>query len=173
VRRRTRVAAAACAVVLTGGVSACGEDDSSQAAGGPDSTALPQVKPRKAESAQHFIRRWAAEETRMQNTGRTAAYLAMSKDCAGCRHLARTIHGYYAAGGHVQTAGWRIDSIDSPPSATGVVTYYVTAYAAPMTIQESSSTAVEHIPGRPVRYLISVLVRPGSGSFTVTSRTLA
>ena len=91
----------------------------------------------------------------------------------GCRHLARTIHAYYAAGGHVHTAGWRIDSIDSPPSATGVVTYYVTAQAAAMTIQESSSTAVEHIPGRPVRYLISVLVRPGSGSFTVTSRTLA
>ena len=95
----------------------------------------------------------------------------MSKDCAGCRHLAGTIHGYYAAGGHVHTAGWRIDAIDAPPSATGVVTYYVTAQAAPMTIQESPSTAVEHIPGRPVHYLIPVLVRPGS--FTVTSRTLA
>ena len=169
--RWTRVAVAACAAVLTGGVSACGGHGSSEAAGGPDGTALPKVKPRKAESAQHFIRRWAAEETRMQNTGRTAAYLAMSKDCAGCRHLAHTIHGYYAAGGHVHTAGWRIASIDAPPSATGVVTYYVTAQAAPMTIQESSSTAVEHIPGRPVHYLISVLVRPGS--FTVTSRTLA
>jgi hypothetical protein len=156
--------------VLTGGVSACGGDDSSGEAGGPDGTALPTVKPQKAESAQRFIRRGRRRDTHAEHRS-DGGVPRDGKDCAGCRHLARTIRGYYAAGGHVRTAGWRIDSIDATPSATGVVTYYVTAQAAPMTVQESSSAAVEHIPGRPVNYLISVLVRPGS--FTVTSRTLA
>jgi hypothetical protein len=167
----TRLALTASSFVLVAGLSACGGDESSESVTLPseDPTSLPSVTGPTAESAQHFIRTWAAAEARMQNSGRTAAYLALSQDCAECRDLAKTIHGYYVAGGYVRTHPWRIDAIDTPPTSQGVVLYVVHGQAPPATIKASSTKAVEHIPGRTISYLIGVLKK--GDSYTVTSRT--
>ena len=168
--RGTRLALTATSFVLMAGLTACGGDESSDSVTLPsDPTSLPSVKEPTAESAQHFIRRWAAAEARMQDSGKTAAYLALSQDCAECRDLAETIHGYYAAGGYVRTHPWRIDAIDTPPTSRGVVLHVVHGHAPPATIEESSTKAVEHIPGRTISYLIGVLKK--GDSYTVTSRT--
>jgi hypothetical protein len=159
-------------LILLSGLTACGGgDDSSKGVALPsdDTTSLPTAKLPRTESVEHFIRRWAAAEERMLNSGRTAAYLALSESCAECRALAQTVHGFYAAGGYVHTDGWRIDSVKGPPSAEDVGLYAVHVHTAPESIKEASARAVEHIPGRSVTYLLGV--RRTSGSYGVTSRT--
>jgi hypothetical protein len=105
----------------------------------------------------------------MENTGKTASYLALSRDCVACRRLAHTVAGYYAAGGFVHGGAWRIDSIKMSAPIQGMVTYTVRAHIAPETVRESSSSRVDHVPGAPVSYAIS-LVADGA-SFTVALRT--
>jgi hypothetical protein len=122
------------------------------------------------ENPQRFIERWAAVEARMQNTGRTAAYLALSRGCVPCRRLAHTVEHYYAAGGYVHGGGWRIDSIRSSPSSSGYETYTVRARTAPAAIRESSSSRVLRLPSRRVSYEISLLA--DGSSYTVVQRTL-
>jgi hypothetical protein len=134
----------------------------------------PSTRPSTAagsESAQHFIRRWAAATQRMETTGRTKAYLKLTLRCPVCRDLARNIAHRYAAGGYIRWDGLRIRSIDTPPNSGGVVLYTVHAFSAPLTFRDSSSRPEQHVPGRRVTYLVGVMTT--SGSFGVTSVTLS
>lgn len=166
----TRLAGAVSAVALTTTLSACGGDDTS-AAGGPsqDPTALPSVKPASVGSARHFIRRWAVATARMETTGRTARYLALTRKCQTCRSLAHNIAARYAAGGYIRWGGLRIDSIEPPAGSEGIGLYTVHAYSAPMTLRDSSSRPEQRLAGRRVTYLVGVM--SASKSFTVTSVT--
>jgi hypothetical protein len=164
-------------------LTACGGGDDS----GPsaDSTALPHDKASDTrsddgsdqpsatsisqENPKRFIARWAAAEAKMQNTGKVAAYLALSRDCQTCRQLAHTVSQYYAAGGFIRGGAWKIDSVKAVPASSGLLTYAVLGHAAPMTVQESSSGAVQHVPAAPVAYLIGIQAK--GSSFTVGSRT--
>jgi hypothetical protein len=150
------------------GLTACSGDDSGARSSG-DPTALPQAKPPDQESVKRFIKRWAAAEARMENTGRTARFLAMSRDCPLCHQLAQHISGYYAAGGFIRGGAWRIDSIEVPPRSGGGIIYTVHAHQAPMTFRQSSSRPVQHFHGGPITYLLGVA--PTRGSYTVTSMT--
>lgn len=167
--------------VALAGLGACGGNDSSAA--GSAATSLPHASgPASARSAksddpflnqenpQRFIARWAAAEARMENTGKTAAYLALSRDCVACRRLAHTVAGYYAAGGYLHGGAWRIDSIKTSPSSSGYQTYTVRAHTTPAAIRESSSSRVLHLPARQVSYDIGLLA--DGASFTVVLRTL-
>jgi hypothetical protein len=164
-------------------LTACGGGDDG-AGPADDSTVLPQdlssgptsdhssdpSSGLEQENPQRFIRRWAAAEARMQNTGKTAAYLALSRECTACRRLAHTVAGYYAAGGFVHGGAWRIGSIKIAPSSSGIVTYTVLARAAPMTVRESSSEPVQHVSARLVTYEIGLLAK--GSSFTVATRSI-
>ena len=168
--RSTRLACVAGSMVLAATLSACGGDDSSAgAAPSEDPTALPSVKPAGVESARHFLKRWAAATARMETTGKTAQYRALTRDCQTCRGLADNIAKRYAAGGYIRWKGLRIDSIETPPNPGGVVLYTVHGYSAPMTLKDSSSRPEQHLPGRRVTYLVGVMSR--SKSLSVTSVT--
>jgi hypothetical protein len=186
VRRPTDlVCAAAIAITMMIGLVACGGGGGSDARSTDGATALPHdptsdqssdpagdqspAQGIEQENPKRFIERWAAAEARMQNTGTTAPYLALSRTCPTCRQLARTVARYYAAGGFVHGGAWRIDSVKISPSSQSVVIYAVRAHVAPMTVRESSSRAVEHVPGGPLTYWVGLLAK--GSSFTVTSRT--
>jgi len=159
-------------MVLGAGLAACGGHDT---AGGTrpsdDPTSLPSRTPPSTESAHHFIRRWAAAEARMENTGKTAEYLALSRQCPVCRSLAHNIARRYAAGGYIRWDGLRIDSIDTPPTSQGVVLYTVHAHSAPITVRDSPSRPEQHFPAHRVTYLVGVM--SGRRSYGVTSVTLS
>ncbi len=181
--RPTRaVWAGAVALTTLAGLTACGggggdapgagatslpRDTTSAPGGGTasDQSSDPYIE---QENPKRFVARWAAAEARMQNTGKVAPYVALSRGCRTCRQLAHTVAGYYAAGGFVHGGAWRIDSIKAVPASSGVVTFVVRGHSAPMTVRESSSGAVQHVPAAPISYLIGVVAK--GSSFTVASR---
>ena len=88
--------------------------------GGGQSTADPPLPPPsssatspapKPETPEHFIRRWAAEEARMEQTGETADYRAISRECEGCIRVADHVDRIYAHKGFIHTKGWRVRRI--------------------------------------------------------------
>jgi hypothetical protein len=173
----TAVAMAAALVALGG----CGGGDTSDA--GSADTSLPHASDTASarsqrssdpfleqENPQRFVARWATTEARMENTGKVARYLALSRDCVACRRLAHTVEGYYAAGGFIHGGAWRIDSIRATRSSGGLLTYVIRAHAAPSTVRESSSRPVQQVPGRPVTYQVGLTAR--GSSFIVSTRTL-
>jgi len=173
--RLSCTAAALTALTVLTALTACGGGGGD--GGAADSTALPHARgsDRASDSTldqedpRRFIQRWAAAESRMENTGRIAPYLGLSRGCVSCRQLAHTVAGYYAAGGFVHGGSWHIDSIKAAPSSQGMVVYVVRAHTAPMTVRESSSRPVQHVPGGPVSYLIGLIAN--ATSFTVGVRT--
>jgi hypothetical protein len=107
--RRTLAAllAAPCLLSACGGGSSVADPPVSSH---PTSSA-PTIQPPTHESPEHFIRRWAAAEKRMENTGKTGPYLAMSQGCESCTQLANDVSNFYSAGGYVRWDGWQIVSI--------------------------------------------------------------
>ncbi len=162
-RRRTIggvVAAVAATLVLT----ACGGGDSTPSRA---STSLPSVA--ATAGPEHFVRRWLADQQRMQVTGRTAPYVAANQECEECRTLAHYVHSYYAAGGYIRGGAYRIRSIDYTPSQDGgIVTVH--ARSAPETIRTSSAKPVHHFKAR--RVVLYLRVARKGGSYAVTSSTL-
>jgi hypothetical protein len=122
-------------------LSACG--------GGSTSVADPPVSssptssspttPPAHESPQHFIRRWAAAEKRMENTGKTGPYLAMSEGCKSCTQLANDVSSFYAAGGYVKWGGWQIVSIRPYSKHGSRREFAMKARAATTSYKESAS----------------------------------
>jgi hypothetical protein len=153
--RRHLVALLAAPLLL----SACGGGSTSVAdppVSGPTSTP-PSSDPPARESPQHFIRRWAAAEKRMENTGHTGPYLAMSKGCEACRKLADQVRGFYAAGGFVRWGGWRILSIEVNSRHGHSITYAVRNRSMPTSYRESDSGSVQHLSGGVTTELLSLI----------------
>jgi hypothetical protein len=157
-------------LVLSAGLAACSGHDT---AGGPrssdDPTSLPSPPLPDTQRAESFLRRWAAAEVRMENTGHTSRFLAMSRKCGVCRSLARNIVRRYAAGGYVRWDGLHIDSIKAPTPSPGVMIFTIRGYSAPMTYRDSSSHPERHVRGDRVTYLVGVTGEPKS--YGVTSWT--
>jgi hypothetical protein len=100
----------------------------------------------EAESPEEFIRRWAAVEAEMENTGDTAEYLEMSRECKACTGLAKIIEGYYEAGGSVRWAGWTIRTIEQEPGV-GKNAYAVSVTSAPTRYKESAKGPIKRLDG--------------------------
>jgi hypothetical protein len=133
-------------------LSACG--------GGDDPVADPPVSPSSTSASTHppretpeaFIRRWAAEDTRIQRTGNTHQFREMSQGCRGCTKLANLVDRIYAHGGYIDTNGWRINKIAS--SRSGLFDLYV--FVAPTTYAESKSDPKRHLPGGPAHFQLRI-----------------
>lgn len=108
------------------------------------------------ETAEHFIRRWAETEKAMENTGRTAIYLAMSDGCTACSKLAGQIKAFYAAGGFVRWGGWRITSIAVNAHNNGATTYAVRNRSLPTVYRESATGVTKHLAGGVTTELLTV-----------------
>ncbi|MBO0844254.1 MAG: hypothetical protein J2P22_02410 [Nocardioides sp.] len=155
--RRTLTGALAAPLLL---LPACGGGDPSGAdrpiASAPPTSPSP-TKPPKQESPEHFIRRWAAEDTRIQKTGDTSRFREMSKGCRGCLKLANLVDRIYSAGGFITTEGWRITRISASDSGS----YDLFVNAAATTFAEKEGGQVHHLPSGPAHFQLR-LKRNGS-----------
>jgi hypothetical protein len=151
------------------GLTACGGHDKADSRASTDPTSLPSAKPPSTAKAESFVRRWLAAEVRMENTGKTDRYLAMSRKCDVCLLFAHNVAHRYAAGGYIRGGALKIDSIKSPPPSAGTLLFTVHGHTAPITIRDSPSRPEKHYPGQRATYLVGVT--PLSKSFSVTSVT--
>ena len=152
--RRTLAAlfAASCLLPGCGGTSPVADPPVS----GSPTPPAPTTHPPAHESPRHFIRRWADAERRMENTGKTAAYLRMSQGCHPCRRLADQVHGFYAAGGFVRWGGWSILWIRVNSHQGQETTYAVRNRSLPTKYRESASGSLKHLSGGVTTELLSL-----------------
>jgi hypothetical protein len=152
--RRTLAALLAAPFLL----SACSGDSSvadppvsSQPTSSSPTTQLPPH-----ETPEHFIRRWAAAEKRMENTGNTGPYLAMSQDCRACRQLADDIRHFYSAGGYAKWGGWQIQSISQEDPKGSNLVFDVKVDSLPTTYRESADSPIKHLQGGPATHQLTL-----------------
>ena len=163
-------AGALAAPLLLALLSACGGGDHS-VADPPVSTATssPTQSPQR-ETPEHFIRRWADAEARMENTGKTAAYARMTSGCLSCRSLIEDVKKFYAAGGFIHWDGLKVLSVKraGPHSGAGIA-YEVVTDSTPTRYKESASGSVQTIKGGVTKEQVSLnLVR---GQYVVVARS--
>jgi hypothetical protein len=104
----------------------------------------------------------------MENSGRVADYLQLTRSCGPCKDLARQIQGFYRAGGYVRWAGWDIRTIRPYDSATRPNSFAVRVVSAPTTYRESSQGPIKHLDGGPATEVVAV--QHLHGSWVVTGR---
>jgi hypothetical protein len=148
------------------------------ACGGHDSVADPPVSsaptssdptgPPKQESPEHFIRRWAEAEKKMENTGDAGTYLAMSRGCEPCKKLATQVRGYYSDGGYIRWGGWQILSIKQYPGQPAHQ-FEVRSDSRPTTYRESATTDTKHFKGGSITYVLALSRR--QGAWVVTNKS--
>ena len=144
-------------------LAACGGGDDSVADPPVSSaTSSPTQAPHR-ESPEHFIRRWAEEDTRIQQTGDTEQFRAMSRDCEGCLKLADLVDHIYQAGGFIRTRGWTVRRI----SAESGSLYALDVFSARTTYSKSKGGVVRHLPSGLARFELHV--RYMKDSWNVTS----
>lgn len=172
---RVRRSLAALLVILLGGpclLSACGGGSTSVAdppvSGSPTSSA-PTTQPPAHESPEHFIRRWAAAEKRMENTGRTHAYSVLIDHCRACQSLVGDVKRFYANGGYIRWGGLEVISVKvSSRQPDGRVVYQVKTNSRPTSYRESASGSVKALRGGVTRELVTLERR--RGRYLVTAR---
>ena len=120
----------------------------------------------EAETAEDFIRRWAAAEARMENTGDTAEYRELSRECKACTDLAALVERWYADGGFIEWGGWRIRGIE--PRGDSDVEFVVRVRSSPTKYKESAKGPLKTFAGGPGAHLL-ILKRQGS-SWVVTHK---
>jgi hypothetical protein len=125
----------------------------------------------EAESPEDFIRRWAALEAEMENSGDTTEYMRLSARCDSCKALAETIEGYYGAGGSVHWAGWTIHAINGE-SGSGRNAYSVDVTSGPTRYKESASAPTKRLQGGKSTHLIR-LAKSGASWVVVEKTELA
>lgn len=145
-------------------------DDSSDA-GDPPTSSPPTSSsptpttstPPEDETPEEFIRRWIDEDTRMQNTGETDAYLAMTWHCESCTRFAELVRGIYEKGGWIRTDGWTVESVrrDSSTSRAGRPAFVVMLDAAATKYLKSNRAHAETIAGGRSRHRLELVKRAG------------
>jgi hypothetical protein len=162
-RVRRHLAAAVLAPLLL--LAACGEDDPEPQIPEPSATPMPTATESSTaaqESPEEFIRRWAAAETKMQNTGAVADYLALSTGCKPCKEIADLIAGFYEAGGWVKWAGWDIKGVERQGGADARPTFSVSVVSAPTKYRETKGGPIKSLEGGPTRHLVTLSRRGAS-----------
>ncbi|GAB3038819.1 hypothetical protein GCM10011376_34210 [Nocardioides flavus (ex Wang et al. 2016)] len=125
-----------------------------------------ETKEPEAESPEEFIRRWAAIEAEMENTGDTSEYRALSERCRACNKLADLVEQYYRAGGFVEWDGWTIRSIRAQGDEG---TYLVRVNSAPTRYVEKSGGKEKFFPGGSGAHLIRLA--PAGSSWKVVDKS--
>jgi hypothetical protein len=144
-----RILATALLAAAMLGLASCGGGSS---VADPPISSAPSSSPAapQRESPEHFIRRFYAEEQRMENTGQVDAYATLANKCVPCRHLERQVSQYYGAGGFIHWDGYSINSMriyDDPagPRASYVIRYF----AKPTRYRASSDSPIRRLAGGP------------------------
>jgi hypothetical protein len=152
-------------------LAACSDDEptshptpSPSMSSSPTESESPDPQP---ESAEAFIRRWVAADTKMKNTADAHEYLSLSPDCAPCRRLVKLVQSFYRDGGFVDTGGWDVISVQEAPSTQQRrPTFIVNVHSNPTRYRESGSGPVKTLPGGPGEYRVSLVHHDGSWQVT-------
>jgi hypothetical protein len=169
VRRLTTLAAVTLPLMF---VSGCGGDpvkpkpfETPTASTSPTPT---QTAPPQAESAEAFVRRWVTAQNDMQMSGDTKDYRSMGFKCDACDGFADIIDRIYAAGGHVETLGWRIVSIQDGPTK---LSFALDVDIRPTTYVEVKGGPKKRLPGGSPTEFIQFLKRAGQWRVTRVTET--
>ena len=169
---------AALALLLTLALAGCSDDPEPRIADPTETPTTPTTKPvtdppdptstpePERETAQEFIRRWAAIEREMENSGETAGYRALSDDCEGCDKLATTVETYYEAGGSISWDGWDILRVAPFDRTRGE--YLVSVESAPTRYRTSRGGPIQRLTGGPAEWVIQL--RKEGASWVVTDK---
>lgn len=112
----------------------------------------------EAQTPEEFIREWFRVGTEMQNTGDTAAFRSLSKDCKPCASFADDVEDVYRAGGYISIESERL--LDVKQLASG--DYVVKVRSSPTEFRESSDAQVDSFPGGVNTYQVALTERDGS-----------
>jgi len=155
---RTVAALAVVAALVAG----CGDDDpkvappekTTSATQSSDSTSpTPSedalTEPPKTETAKQFIKRWIALGDRMQTTGDTDGFVAITgPDCRSCQSLVKKVQRIYREGGSIKTRGSKVVRARHD----GGDQWTVELEGEPTTYRNSQSGATKHLPGGPYTF---------------------
>lgn len=125
-------------------------------------SAPPTAAGTEKETVKEFLVRWAEVEAEMQNTGKTAEYLALSPGCEPCEILTDTVREIYKNDGFVRTQAMRIERVERIKKTQR---YQVWADLPPSVYRESASAPEKSFAGGPQGYLF--FISPSGGSFLV------
>ena len=166
---RRLLASASAAPLLLAVLTGCGGGDSSVADPPVAPGTSSPTDPPRQESPEHFIRRWAEAEKRMENSGKTADYAALSQGCLPCDSLMKDVRKYYAAGGYIRWGGLKVLSVKAvgrrPGGAMG---YAVTTDSTPTKYQQSAHSSIKSLKGGVTRELLSL--KKIDGHYSVVAR---
>jgi hypothetical protein len=154
--------------LLLAALTSCGGGDDSVA--DPPVSSAPTSSPTESpqrESPEHFVRRWAREDVRMQNTGATSAFRSLTNHCGGCAAVADRVDAIYKAGGHVETEGWTLRHIGETDRRGQKRTIEITVDSAPTTYVEAKGDDPKHLNGGRERF--QVQIEPSGNSWVVTA----
>jgi hypothetical protein len=118
----------------------------------------------EAESPEEFIRRWQAAADEMALTGRTAAFMRISKGCQACATYADQVSEVYDNGGTVKFDGSKVLTIEE--DAPDPPTFTVEVRAAKLRINVPGEEP-RVFPAATQRY--QMILKAKSGSFTMAN----
>jgi hypothetical protein len=167
--RRTLAGALTAPVLLV--TTACGGNDTSVADPpiSPHSSSSSPTSPQR-ESPEHFIRRWAAAEKAMENTGEAGAYLRISSKCRACRELAADVTRYYAAGGMIRWGGWRFLTLRAEGTDGQAQVFIARVESAPTRYRTSASSPLKRLPGGTSTHQLTIREAAGKWHMLVKAR---
>lgn len=153
--RRTLVALVGAVLLLTG----CTADAEPRFT--PTDSPSPSVSETSAEpeaqTPEEFIREWFELNTEMQNTGETAAFLAVSKSCRPCASLAKRVDRIYSAGGFIRLDTQRVADIDLGSRSATIKQFDVVVITAPTKYRESEDGKLLSYGGGRASYQLTLI----------------
>jgi hypothetical protein len=85
--------------------------------------------------------------TDMQNTGETAAFMAMCPDSGSCQQLVRLVDSYYEAGGWLKTKPWTVVGVEKVGQSGATLQLNAEIRSSATEYKKSSSSPVERFEG--------------------------
>ena len=105
-----RFAAVCAAVACLFAVSSCGDDGSKPS--GEGSVVPSYANGNDEHGAEQFASYWVDTLNKATVSGKTEKLKALgTKDCTRCTDFAAQLDKIYAAGGHVETNGWKVQTV--------------------------------------------------------------
>ncbi len=143
--RRFAVLCAAVAVCFAvASCSSSGKPSNSSAAGIPS-----YATSNDEHGAQEFASYWVDTLNKATVTGKTAQLKAISaKGCSRCNDFLQQLNKMYAAGGHVETKGWAVQTmVPEAGLPKNVAAVKVAVKVAPQTVYRTSKSQAEKLKG--------------------------
>jgi hypothetical protein len=165
---RSLLTLAAALLATTLLLTACGDSTSiADPPVAPSSTSPSPNPPPKRETPEHFVRRWSAEDTRMQNTGDTKPFRQLSRHCSACSELADRIASIYDAGGYVRTRGWTIEHVRVISRTAESIVLNLDVDSHPTRYREKAGSPEMSLPGGKTQCRLAIT--PHNSTWNVTS----